>query len=338
MSSSRWSGGRWKLRFSADSKSKNVFRSVLEGSDEKLEISNKDAADALIGRLEGASHSVGELRERRQQPRARAPFTTASLQRAASSELSMSPSLTMRVAQQLYEGIAVGGGDPVGLITYMRTDSTQIAAEARTEAKGFIQRRFGDEYVPDKPNTYRTRTRTAQEAHEAVRPTSVYRVPGRNQRRPGYPAIPTLRPDLATVFGQPDGRRPHPHRDRADRYRPPWRDPPTQIPGLRPEGPLRRSPDRLPYREGVRTPKQRRAGRSFSAWRRARLSTSSISPASSTSPNHRRDSPRRVSSGCWKKKELAAPAPTPQPSACWSVITTASLSAGSLSPPSWEKL
>ncbi len=163
--------------FSADSKSKNVFRSVLEGSDEKLEISNKDAADALIGRLEGASHSVGELRERRQQPRARAPFTTASLQRAASSELSMSPSLTMRVAQQLYEGIAVGGGDPVGLITYMRTDSTQIAAEARTEAKGFIQRRFGDEYVPDKPNTYRTRTRNAQEAHEAVRPTSVYRVP-----------------------------------------------------------------------------------------------------------------------------------------------------------------
>ena len=163
--------------FSDGAKSKKTFSAVLEGSDEKLEIADKDAADALISRLEGAAHSVAELRERRQQQRAQAPFTTASLQRAASSELSMSPSLTMRVAQQLYEGIAVGGGDAAGLITYMRTDSTQIAAEARTEAKTFIQRRFGDEYVPEKPNVYRTRTRNAQEAHEAVRPTSVYRVP-----------------------------------------------------------------------------------------------------------------------------------------------------------------
>ncbi len=163
--------------FSDGPKSKKIFQAVLEGVDEKLEMADKNAADILISRLEGASHSVGELRERRQQQRAQAPFTTASLQRAASSELSMSPSLTMRVAQQLYEGIAIGGGDAVGLITYMRTDSTQIAVEARTEARTFIQRRFGDEYVPEKPNVYRTRTRNAQEAHEAVRPTSVYRVP-----------------------------------------------------------------------------------------------------------------------------------------------------------------
>ena len=158
-------------------KSKKVFRAVLESIDDKLEISDKESADTLIVQIEGGSHSVRELRERRQQQRAQAPFTTASLQRAASSELGMSPSLTMRVAQQLYEGIAVSGGDAVGLITYMRTDSTQIAAEARTEAKGFIQRRFGKEYVPEKPNVYRTKTRNAQEAHEAVRPTSVYRVP-----------------------------------------------------------------------------------------------------------------------------------------------------------------
>ena len=163
--------------FAAEESARAVFGAVLEAADEKLAIGDADAANALIDRLEGASYAVAELRERRQQQKAQAPFTTASLQRAASNELGMSPSLAMRVAQQLYEGIDLGAGERVGLITYMRTDSTQIAADARTEAKGFIQRRFGNEYVPEKPNSYRTKTRNAQEAHEAVRPTSVYRVP-----------------------------------------------------------------------------------------------------------------------------------------------------------------
>ncbi len=163
--------------FAGSEKDKKVFGAVLETTEEKLDIGSEQESDELIAQLEGADYRVAELRERQQQQRAGAPFTTASLQRAASSELSMSPSLTMRIAQQLYEGIDLGGGERVGLITYMRTDSTQIAADARNEAKGFIKRRFGDEYIPEKPNSYRTRTRNAQEAHEAVRPTSVYRTP-----------------------------------------------------------------------------------------------------------------------------------------------------------------
>lgn len=153
------------------------FYSVLEGMDQKLEIPTEKNANSLISDINGASHVVGGLRERRQRQRAQPPFTTASLQRSASSDLGMSPTLTMRIAQQLYEGISVGEGDAVGLITYMRTDSTNISPEAQSSAGEFIKERYGADYVPANPNVYRTRTRNAQEAHEAVRPTSIYRVP-----------------------------------------------------------------------------------------------------------------------------------------------------------------
>ncbi len=120
--------------------------------------------------------TVTGLDERRSVSRPPKPFTTASLQQAASARLRFSASRTMRVAQQLYEGVAIGGEGSVGLITYMRTDSLNLSNEAVSNARRFIDDRFGADYVPEAPNRYVAGGR-AQEAHEAIRPTDVRRTP-----------------------------------------------------------------------------------------------------------------------------------------------------------------
>ena len=119
-------------------------------------------------------HSV-EKKQRRRNPAA--PFITSTLQQEAARKLGFTASRTMRVAQQLYEGVDAGSG-AVGLITYMRTDSTTLAAEAVAEIRDYIASEFGAGNVPRQPRTFRTRARNAQEAHEAIRPTSVARTPG----------------------------------------------------------------------------------------------------------------------------------------------------------------
>lgn len=106
------------------------------------------------------------------------PFITSTMQQAASVNLGFGASRTMRVAQQLYEGVETGGGDPVGLITYMRTDSVAVAKEARDACRAYIKSAHGAEFVPAKPNMYRSRS-SAQEAHEAIRPTDVNFTPER---------------------------------------------------------------------------------------------------------------------------------------------------------------
>jgi len=143
---------------------------------EKVELHNQAEADAVVQALEGATYRVTNIREREQQRNPAAPFTTSTLQQEASRKLSFTAKRTMMVAQQLYEGIDLGG-ESVGLITYMRTDSTQVAESAQAEARQFIRERYGDESVPPQARVYRTRSRLAQEAHEAIRPTSVYREP-----------------------------------------------------------------------------------------------------------------------------------------------------------------
>ena len=105
------------------------------------------------------------------------PFTTSTLQQAASNRRGLSASRTMRIAQQLYEGIDLGNGSSVGLITYMRTDSVQVSKEAQTEARKYIEAKHGASYLPKTPPKYKTRSKNAQEAHEAIRPTSVMRTP-----------------------------------------------------------------------------------------------------------------------------------------------------------------
>ena len=118
-------------------------------------------------------HGV-EKKQRRRNPAA--PFITSTLQQEAARKLGLTASRTMQVAQQLYEGVDTGNG-AVGLITYMRTDSTTLAADAVAEIRAYIANEFGDDNVPRQPPIYRTRARNAQEAHEAIRPTSVARTP-----------------------------------------------------------------------------------------------------------------------------------------------------------------
>lgn len=128
--------------------------------------------------LEQAAWTTGKVRLGERKRRPAAPFTTSTLQQEASRKLKFRANKTMRIAQQLYEGIDIGNSDgTVGLITYMRTDSVTISATAQDEARAYIRDRFGADYVPSKPPVYRTKAKAAQEAHEAVRPTSVMRSP-----------------------------------------------------------------------------------------------------------------------------------------------------------------
>ncbi len=131
---------------------------------------------AIIGAIvagKAPAFEISEIQKRRTKSKPNGPFTTASLQQAASSELGFSPSRTMRVAQQLYEGIEFGGSEgPVGLITYMRTDSTHLSKDSVAAARDLIGKDFGDKHLPAKPNVYGSSKR-AQEAHEAVRPSDV---------------------------------------------------------------------------------------------------------------------------------------------------------------------
>jgi DNA topoisomerase-1 len=126
--------------------------------------------------LQNALYNVSDVKHGTRQRKPSAPFTTSTLQQEASRRLGYSASRTMTIAQQLYEGIETSEGD-IGLITYMRTDSTQVSTQAQAEARDFIHKRFGKDYHPSKPPVYQTRTKGAQEAHEAIRPTSAWREP-----------------------------------------------------------------------------------------------------------------------------------------------------------------
>ncbi len=138
---------------------------------EKFRVENEPQATDLVTRLRVATWTVTkvERKERRRFPTP--PFITSRLQQEASRKLGYVPSRTMRIAQRLYEGIELGAEGSVGLITYMRTDSTRIGPEALEAVRGLIQERFGKEYLPAQPNTYPSK-KGAQDAHEAVRPTS----------------------------------------------------------------------------------------------------------------------------------------------------------------------
>ena len=132
----------------------------------------------IVARLDGSQppFTVTDIKQRQRQSKPPAPFTTVTMQQAASVRLYFGASRTMRVAQKLYEGLNVPGEGSVGLITYMRTDSTHLSNDALDQARGFIGDSFGSAYLPEKPAHYSSSKR-AQEAHEAIRPTSVSRTP-----------------------------------------------------------------------------------------------------------------------------------------------------------------
>ena len=161
---------------------KDVFRAVMiERAGKKLDkfaIGTEEAAQVIVDDLNGASYVVRKITRKDKRRTPAPPFTTSTLQQEAGRKLGFSAKRTMIVAQQLYEGVDIGGDEgTVGLITYMRTDSFNIAREAQEEARGVILERYGEPYLPEKPPVYRTKAKGAQEAHEAIRPTSSRRTP-----------------------------------------------------------------------------------------------------------------------------------------------------------------
>jgi len=143
---------------------------------EEVELHSEAETQALVAELEKAVYTVARVKEGRRRRKPKAPFTTSTMQQEASRRLGFTARRTMRFAQQLYEGVDLGDG-PVGLITYMRTDSTNVAEQAQGEAREFIAQKYGEKFIPPKPPRYKTRAKGAQEAHEAIRPTSVFRTP-----------------------------------------------------------------------------------------------------------------------------------------------------------------
>lgn len=159
-----------KLPFSAE---------LTKYKDKKIEIKNKEEADKIVADLtkKGLKYEVSKVTYRDTQRKPSAPFITSTLQREASSKLGYGVSKTMQIAQKLYEGIEIGG-EPVGLITYMRTDSVRISDDAQAAAKDFITDSYGENYYPKTPNNYvKGKGKNVQDAHEAIRPSYIDKTP-----------------------------------------------------------------------------------------------------------------------------------------------------------------
>ncbi|MGB3537843.1 MAG: type I DNA topoisomerase [Mesorhizobium sp.] len=170
----------WQIAAILGTPRKETFETRLtayEGKKlQKLDIKNKEQADGIKAMLEGASFRALSVEAKPTRRNPGPPFTTSTLQQAASSRLGFSANRTMQVAQRLYEGMDIGG-ETAGLITYMRTDGVQMAPEAISAARAAIGKEFGDKYLPEKPRYYSAKAKNAQEAHEAIRPTDFFRTP-----------------------------------------------------------------------------------------------------------------------------------------------------------------
>jgi len=143
---------------------------------DELDLHSEADVQALIAELERCTYSVSTVKEGQRRRRPAPPYTTSTMQQEASRRLRFTARRTMRFAQQLYEGVDLGDG-PTGLITYMRTDSTNVAEQAQAQAREYIAEKYGEKFMPPEPPHYKTRAKGAQEAHEAIRPTSVFRTP-----------------------------------------------------------------------------------------------------------------------------------------------------------------
>ncbi|MEA3376582.1 MAG: type I DNA topoisomerase [Chloroflexota bacterium] len=157
---------------------KERFRARLAAVDgEKPDLRTEEDVRPIIDRIETADYRVLKVERKRKRRKPYPPYTTSTLQQDVAGKLHWGASKTMRVAQQLYEGVALPGEGTVGLITYMRTDSTFVAQSAQDEAREVIGRYWGADHLPDSAPHYVTRSKVAQEAHEAIRPTSAERTP-----------------------------------------------------------------------------------------------------------------------------------------------------------------
>jgi len=169
----------WSITAHLEGRNPPPFEAKLVKKEgQKIKIANQTEATAIVSTLDQAEYRVAKIAKKTVRRNPQPPFITSKLQQEAIRKLRFSAKKTMIIAQQLYEGIDLGPGEPVGLITYMRTDSTRIAAEAAQEARSLIQTTFGDDYCLDKPRYFKNKKK-AQDAHEAIRPTSVFNTPDR---------------------------------------------------------------------------------------------------------------------------------------------------------------
>ena len=155
---------------------------LIGRGDEKIEVPNQEEADKITAFLNEANWLVRSVEKKERRRNAAAPFTTSKLQQDSARKLRFSVKRTMMLAQRLYEGVELGEEGLVGLITYMRTDSTRVSNDALAEVREYIPQHFGKEYLPETANFYKSKQKGAQEAHEAIRPTSVMRHPDEIQK------------------------------------------------------------------------------------------------------------------------------------------------------------
>lgn len=149
------------------------FEARFHGTqNEKLELTNEEQVNAILKEIEKSSYIVQKVKEQEKKRAAAAPFITSTMQQEASRKLGFTTKRTMMVAQQLYEGIDIKGHGSVGLITYMRTDSTRISSEAQNEARDYVTKKYGEAYIPETPRVYKNKS-ASQDAHEAIRPTYI---------------------------------------------------------------------------------------------------------------------------------------------------------------------
>jgi len=169
----------WTIEATLETKEKEAFVAKLSAKDGKKFVPTSGAeSDAVVQAVTGRPFSVSSVEEKEIQRTPPAPFTTSTLQQEAGRKLGFSVKQTMMVAQQLYEGVDLGAGSGhTGLITYMRTDSVNVSEKALGEAKAAIEKHYGREYVLSEPRKYKTKSKGAQEAHEAIRPTEISRTP-----------------------------------------------------------------------------------------------------------------------------------------------------------------
>jgi DNA topoisomerase-1 len=167
----------WTIDVSLNAKKPPVLIARLnKRADETPQIRDEASANGIVEDLDGASYIVRSVATREKRRNPVPPFITSTLQQESSRKLRFSVKRTMMLAQGLYEGKEIGKEGSVGLITYMRTDSTRVSEDALAEVRGFVSERYGQNYLPASPNIYKTK-KDAQDAHEAIRPTSVLRTP-----------------------------------------------------------------------------------------------------------------------------------------------------------------
>ncbi len=167
----------WSITTRLEGKNPPPFDAkLIKIKEKKAKVVNEDQATKITNDLKQSEFTVDNISKKESRKKPVAPFTTSTLQQEASRKLRFPAKKTMMLAQKLYEGLDIGEEEPAGLITYMRTDSTRVSNEALEEARSYISEKFGNDFLPKKPHTYKTQ-KAAQEAHEAIRPTSVYREP-----------------------------------------------------------------------------------------------------------------------------------------------------------------